>query len=133
MPVVRSSYTCMRYMPVLRLPLLGSRVITSGRVMNGPASPGHVFRMGISDNLMSLPVCTTSLQGASLREITFGKYEPISASMGSSFNLSIRFDGICGLISDSIRPAMLSSESVCSASFMRRSLPNWFISTRAPG
>ena len=111
-------------MPVLRLPLFGSRVMTSGSVMNLPASPGQVFRIGISDSWMSLPVCTTSLHGASLRETTLGKYEPTSASMGSSFSLSRRLDGICGLMSDSIRPAMLSSDSVCSASFMRRSLPN---------
>ena len=35
-PVVRSSYTCIRYMPTLRLPDLGSRVVTHGSVMNRP-------------------------------------------------------------------------------------------------
>ncbi len=107
--------------------------MTSGKVMNLPASPGHVFRIGISDSLMSLPVWITSLQGAPRLSMTFGKKEPISASMGSIFNLSSKPEGICGFSRVSIRPAILSSESVSRASRMRRSLPNWFISTRAPG
>ena len=40
MPVVLASYTCMRYMPTLRLPVCGSRVMTQGRVMKGPPSCG---------------------------------------------------------------------------------------------
>src|SRR5437762_1778781 len=45
MPVVRSSNTCMRYMPTFRLPVFGSRVITQGRVMNRPASLGQHWNL----------------------------------------------------------------------------------------
>src|SRR2546423_1267211 len=40
MKVVRSSITCIRYMPTLRVPVRGSRVMTAGSVMNGAGSPG---------------------------------------------------------------------------------------------
>jgi hypothetical protein len=41
MPVVRRSYTCMRYVPMLRMPVSGSRVMTSGSVMNGRRLPAR--------------------------------------------------------------------------------------------
>ena len=38
----------MRYMPMLRLPVRGSRVMTQGRVMKRPPSRGQHWRMGNS-------------------------------------------------------------------------------------
>ena len=43
---VRSSTTCRRYMPTLRTPVCGLRVITCGRVMKRPPSLGQHFRIG---------------------------------------------------------------------------------------
>ena len=37
----RLSIFCIRYMPTLRVPVRGSRVITAGSVMNGAGSPGQ--------------------------------------------------------------------------------------------
>ena len=45
MPVVFASKTCIRYMPMLCLPLRFC-VTTSGSVMNGPPSSGHVVSTG---------------------------------------------------------------------------------------
>ena len=52
--------------------------------------------------------------------------------MGSIFNFSSSLRRL-EMEQRPMRPAMSSSESTFSASFMRRSLPNWFISTFAPG
>ena len=49
-------------MPRLRLPDLGSRVVTQGRVMNRPASLGQHCRIGKSSN-EKLSRLMTSLQG----------------------------------------------------------------------
>src|SRR5256885_681272 len=38
----------MRYMPTFRVPVLGSLVITAGSVMNGAASSGQHFWIGIA-------------------------------------------------------------------------------------
>ena len=72
-------------MPTLRLPVLGSRVITQGRVMNRPPSFGQHCRMGKSSS-EKLSRLMTSLQGPV--GTVLGKNLPISASMGSIFTLS---------------------------------------------
>ena len=46
MKVVRASIFCIRYMPTLRVPVRGSRVITAGRVMKGAGSPGQQCWIG---------------------------------------------------------------------------------------
>src|SRR6185369_17509030 len=85
MPVVVESYTCMRYIPTLRLPERGSRVVTHGKVMNRPPSKGQHCRIGKSSSEKS-PFLMTSLQGAV--GTTLGKKLPISASIGNIFTLS---------------------------------------------
>ena len=137
-PVVSPSYTCMRYIPTLRLPDFGSRVTTHGSVMNGPPSLGQVvstgsFRRSIPSPPSSTLRCTTCLHAASFAAIVLGKKLPTSASVGSSFSLANNPCGVGGCTSERIRPAISSSESTSRASLMRRSLPNWFISTFAPG
>ena len=46
MPVVDLSNTCMRYMPMFRLPVRGSAVMTCGSVIKGPPSSGQHVRTG---------------------------------------------------------------------------------------
>ena len=50
----------MRYMPTLRCPLRGSRVITAGSVMNGAASPGQQVWIGSAPRSTSSPRRTIS-------------------------------------------------------------------------
>ncbi len=56
----------MRYMPTLRWPVRGSRVITAGSVMNGPASPGQQVCTGSRPRSTSSPWRTTSWQAPRL-------------------------------------------------------------------
>ena len=60
MKVERRSIFCMRYMPTLRTPVLGSRVITAGSVMNGAGSPGQQRMIGSASRSTSSPVRTIS-------------------------------------------------------------------------
>src|SRR5580658_6661417 len=96
-----------------------------------------VLRPGLEDGssrrLTSSPRWMTCLQGASFAGMTLGKKLPTSASMGSIFILSMKLVGVCGLRKVRMRLAMSSRESVSRARRMRRSLPNWFMRTRAPG
>ena len=119
-------------MPTLRFPLLGSRVITQGRVMKRPPSSGQHWSTGKSRTL-KFSRRITCLQGASLAATVRGKNRPTSASMGSIFSFSSRPSGLLICSRLSMRPATSSRLSTLSASFMRRSLPNWFIRTRLPG
>src|SRR5437016_2636434 len=75
----------MRYMPRLRLPDFGSRVVTQGRVMNRPASLGQHCRIGKS-RIEKLSRLMTSLHGpvGTVR----GKNFPASVSKGSILSLS---------------------------------------------
>ena len=73
------------------------------------------------------------MHGASLAAMVRGKNLPTSASMGSIFNFSKKAFGRLDLQKARMRSATSSRESTLSASFMRRSLPNWFISTWLPG
>src|ERR1039458_10547712 len=75
----------MRYMPTLRFPVVGSRVITQGSVMKRPPSFGQHLRMGKSSN-EKLSRLITSLHGPVATVL--GKNLPISASIGSIFTLS---------------------------------------------
>ena len=76
-------------MPTLRLPDFGSRVTTQGSVMYRPPSPGQVCSTGNFSTSTASPFRMTSLHGARFASMRFGKNEPISASLGSSFSLSI--------------------------------------------
>ena len=62
-PAVVPSYTCTRYMPTLKRRVSGSRVNTSGSVMNGPPSSGHVVSTGSFER--SGGSMTTCCDGAS--------------------------------------------------------------------
>ena len=70
---------CSRYMPTLRPPVFGSRVITDGRVMNGPPSSGQQVMIGSesSDGWSS----TISWQGALLT--VFGRASANDLSLPS--------------------------------------------------
>ena len=59
----------MRYMPTLRWPVRGSRVITAGSVMNGPASPGQHVCTGSRPRSTSSPWSTTSWQAPRLHDL----------------------------------------------------------------
>ena len=125
MPVVRRSYTCMRYVPMLRMPVSGSRVITSGSVMNGPPSSGQVFRIGSSSRPPS--IFTTSWHGASLT--VFGIRSVSRLTSGISFSASMKPLGIGGVVSSSISSARSSSCSTPSARQMRDIDPNRLAAT----
>ena len=73
----------------------------------------------------------TSLQGP--LETSLGKNLPISANMGSILILSSSPCGDFTSMKYLIRSAISSSESTSSANRMRRSEPNWLISSLAPG
>jgi hypothetical protein len=78
-------------MPTLVLPLAGSRVMTSGIVMNGPASCGQHVSTGSSPRSTASPVATTSWHGADLT--VFGNTAASSVTFGSARSLSSRPSG----------------------------------------
>ncbi len=123
MAVVVASNFCTRYMPTFRVPLRGSRVMTAGRVMYGPPSPGqHVMiGSGSSDGGSS----TTSWHGP--EPTTFGRASASDFSFPRARILSTRPSG--GVISRTsvTRSPSSSSRSTPNAMHMRRSVPNWFM------
>ena len=88
MKVVRRSTTCIRYMPRLRVPVRGSRVITAGRVMNGAGSPGQQRCTGSRPRSTSSPRRTTSWHGPLRTD--FGPEPAIDFSFCRPRTLSIR-------------------------------------------
>src|SRR5690606_24376683 len=54
MPVIVGVNTCMRYMPMLRIPLFGSLVCIDGNVIKRPPSFGQHFNIGNLSRLGSL-------------------------------------------------------------------------------
>ena len=60
MKVELRSITCIRYIPTLRVPVVGSRVITAGNVTNGAGSSGQQRWIGRRPRSTSSPVSTTS-------------------------------------------------------------------------
>ncbi len=115
MPVVRPSNTCMRYVPMFRMPVSGSFVKTSGNVMNLPPSSGQHFRIGNESSVPSF--CTISWHGASFT--VFGIRSRKRPTMGSIFSASMMPPGICGVISSSISFARSSSAFTPSARHIR--------------
>src|SRR5271166_3161006 len=120
----------MRYVPTLRLPVLGFFVITDGSVINRPPSIGQHCRMGKSSSEKS-PCLITSLHGPV--ETSLGKNLPISASMGNILSLSSHPCGDLTSMNILRRAEISSSESTSSAISIRRLEPNWLIRTFAPG
>ena len=107
MPVVWPSYTCIRYMPMLRLPVRGSRVCTQGSVIKRPPSCGQHFRIG--NAFRSKPSRRmTSLHGASFALTVFGNALVSAPSCGSIFSLSSKPSGAFMFISPWMRSAISS-------------------------
>ena len=87
------SITCMRYMPTLRVPLTGSRVITAGSVMNGAGSPGQQVWIGSRVMSTSSPVSTISWHTP--LETIFGRESAIDLSFIRPCTFSRRPSGGC--------------------------------------
>ncbi len=117
----------MRYMPTLRLPVRGSRVITAGSVMNGAASPGQQVWIGSTSRSTSSPVSTTSWQGPLRTD--FGIESAIDFSFARPFTFSTRPCGGCISSTSSSFDATSSRRSTPNARHIRRSVPNWLISS----
>ena len=125
--VERGPSTCSRYMPTLRLPSRGSRVITAGSVMNGPPSPGPAGLHRSSDRSTSSPRSTTSWQ-APLRTL-FGRESAIDLSCLQALDLRASPSGGCISRMSPTRSPTSSSDSTPNARHMRRSVPNWLMSS----
>ena len=126
MPVVRPSYTCMRYMPQLRIPVSGFFVKTMGSVIYRPPSCGQQCRIGNSSS-ENPSRRITSFTGPSFT--IFGKNEPISASFGSIFSLPKRPCGFFISRYSEMRAATSFTESTCSAISILRVLAKAFTNT----
>ena len=120
--------TWMRYMPTLRMPRIGSRVITIGRVMYRPPSPGQVVRNGMSSRLTASSRSTTSWHGARPPR-TLGGNLPTSASFGSIASFPKSPSGTFSSSSSEIRPPISSRSSTPSARHIRRIEPKRLMAT----
>src|SRR3954453_15518484 len=127
MAVERSSSTCMRYMPTLRVPIFGSFVITAGSVMKGPASPGQQVCTGRRERSTSSPVSTTSCEAP--RFTTLGRESAIDFSVFRPRTFSASPCGGCISSTLSSFSPMSSSRSTPKPRHMRRSVPNWLMSS----
>ena len=125
--VERGPSTCIRYMPTLRCPVFGSRVMTAGSVMNGAASPGQHVCTGSRPRSTSSPRSTTSWH-APLRTV-FGRESAIDFSFWSPRIFSPRPWGGCISSTSASFVATSSSRSTPKARHMRRSVPNWLTSS----
>ena len=114
-------------MPTLRPPVCGSFVITAGSVMNGAGSPGQQRWIGSRSRSISSPVRTTSWQAP--RETVFGRESAIDFSFFRPRTLSTRPCGGCISSTSSSLAATSSSRSTPNARHIRRSVPNWLISS----
>ena len=117
----------MRYMPTLRVPVRGSCVITAGSVMNGAASSGQHFWIGSRSSDASSPSSTTSWHGA-LRTV-FGRESAIDFSFCRPRTFSTSPCGGCISSTSLSFSATASSDGASNAIAIRRSVPNWLISS----
>ena len=113
-------------MPTLGRFVRGSLVITSGSVMNGPPSSGHVVRIGslVRSGVFMTTSCTLpsrTVLGIALasgaRRISAAAFSTSDAPGGENS------------ISERTRVATSSRRPASSAIAMRRCVPNWFVST----
>ena len=123
----RGPRTWSRYIPTLRVPFSGSRVITCGSVRNGPPSWGQVVSTGRSPRSTSAPRRTTSWQAA--EETCLGAIEASRPSLGRSLSFSHSETG--GAVRSKARSseAWSSKSSQDSAQLVRRRVPNRFMAT----
>ena len=128
-PSVRSSNFCRRYMPTLRAPLTGSRVMTCGRVMYGPPSSGQQVRMG-SRSSDGSSVMTTSWHGA--RRTRLGPRPMLCSAASISLPRFIIAPIPCGRRGSTSLPSLWRTSSRSStprARAIRRAEPKALIST----
>src|SRR2546427_3758701 len=120
--------TCTRYIPTLRIPVLGSRVITPPSVMYGPPSSGQQIGTGSLERSTSPPLCTIVWHGGR-PETLLGGNLATSASRGSIASLPSRLSGTLRFKSSAMRAPMSSKHATPSASAMRFSEPNRLTAT----
>src|SRR3989442_1210351 len=119
---------CTRYIPTLRTPVLGSRVITPPSVMYGPPSSGQQIGTGRRARSTSFPLRTISWHGGR-PETLLGGNLATSARRGSIASLPSRESGTLRFSSSAMRAPMSSKQGTPSASAMRFSEPNRFTAT----
>ena len=124
MNVVRASIFCIRYMPTLRTPVRGSFVITAGSVMNGAGSPGQQCWIGSASRSGS---STSSWQAP--RGRVFGIESASRLSLPSPFTFSTSPCGGCISSTSSSLRATSSRLGSPKARHIRRSVPNWLMSS----
>ena len=124
MKVVRASIFCMRYMPTFRVPVLGSRVKTAGSVMNGAGSPGQQCWIGSRSRFGS---ATISWQAP--LDTVFGSESASFFSLPRPFTFSTRPCGGCISSTSATRLPSSSRSFTPNASAVRRSVPNWLMSS----
>ena len=117
----------MRYMPTFLWPVRGSRVITAGSVMNGPASPGQHVCTGRRPRSTSSPVSTISCDTP--RFTSFGRESAIDFSVLRPRTFAASPSGGCISRMSPSFSAMSSSCSTPNARHMRLSVPNWLTSS----
>ena len=110
---------------MLRIPVSGSFVITSGNVMYGPPSSGQHFRIGNSSSVPSF--VTTSWHAAS--RTVFGMRSARRVTIGAILMTSIMPVGGLGSVSSLISSTISSSDSTPSARHIRSFEPNRFVAT----
>jgi len=117
----------MRYIPTLRVPSRGSCVITAGSVMNGPASSGQHVWIGSASSVASSPVRTTSWHAP--RRTVRGRESAIDFSFCRPRTFATRPCGGCISSTSPMRSPTASSDGASKARHIRRSVPNWLISS----
>ena len=124
-PVETASRFCRRYMPTLRPPVCGSFVKTEGSVMNGPPSPGQ--QVAIGRRSRSGWSSTSSWQGP--LETVCARESASDLSLPRARSLSPTPCGGCISSTEETLSPSSSSRSTPKARHMRRSVPNWLISS----
>jgi hypothetical protein len=114
-------------MPTLRVPVRGSFVITAGSVMNGAASCGQHFWIGKRSSEASSPVSTTSWHAPRLT--VRGRESAIDLSFCKPRTFSTSPCGGCISRTSPSRSATASRDGASNAMHIRRSAPNWLISS----
>src|SRR6267143_1516131 len=119
--------TWTRYIPTLRTPDAGSRVMTPPSVMYGPPSSGQQIGTGNCARSMSASLRTVCWDAA--RPTVLGGNFATSARRGSIASLPSRPSGTLRASSSEMRAPTASRHSTPSASDMRRSEPNRLTAT----
>ncbi len=129
-PVVRSSNTCMRYMPTFPAPVTGSTVCTMGSVTKRPPSAGQHLSTGRISSDASSPVRTTCWHAPRPRS-RLGNQRAASPNRGRVpiFSARLPLGDMAASANRPMRSGSSSSEAAPRANAMRRSEPKRFIAT----